>query len=85
MIWNHLKDEKNTQLRNKILTGVFSARDLCTKHEIEICNPEKKEEVQLMQKRTFNQDKIKGDSRIIIKTTKGEEFVETIQDLENVN
>jgi hypothetical protein len=51
-----LKDEKNFELRRKVLNKEFTANDLANKDERELYNPEKRQETLLMTKISFDLD-----------------------------
>lgn len=40
----HMKDDKNLELRRKVLTNELNAIDLCIKDERELHNPERRRE-----------------------------------------
>lgn len=52
----HLKDDKNLELRRKVLTKEFSAQDLVTKDETEFFNPELRKETMERTKLNFDLD-----------------------------
>ena len=53
----HLKDDKNLELRRKVLTKEFTANDLCIKDERELYNPERRKETLERTKLNFDLDK----------------------------
>lgn len=56
LVYCHLKDDKNLELRRKVITKEFTANDLCTKEERELYNPEKRKETMEMSKLNFELD-----------------------------
>lgn len=52
-----MKDDKNLELRRKVLTKEFTANDLCVKEERELFNPEKRKETIEISKLNFDLDK----------------------------
>ena len=52
-----MKDEKNLELRRKVLTKEFTANDLCVRDERELYNPERRRETLEMTRLNFDLDK----------------------------
>ncbi|CAD8150906.1 unnamed protein product [Paramecium pentaurelia] len=46
LIYLHMKDDKNFELRRKVISKEFKAQDLCTRDERELYNPEKRKQTQ---------------------------------------
>ena len=46
LIYMHLKDDKNLELRRKVISKEFHPVDLCTKDERDLYNPERRKETQ---------------------------------------
>ena len=44
LIYMHLKDDKNLELRRKVISKEFHPVDLCTKDERDLYNPERRKE-----------------------------------------
>lgn len=52
----HMKDDKNFDLRRKVLTREITASDLCNKDELDLFNPEKRQETLERTKLNFDLD-----------------------------
>ncbi|CAK62274.1 unnamed protein product (macronuclear) [Paramecium tetraurelia] len=69
LIYLHMKDDKNFELRRKVISKEFKAQDLCTRDERELYNPEKKRQfqeiamsvIELNQKDKDDEEKITKD------------------------
>lgn len=44
LIYMHMKDEKNLELRRKVISKEFLPTDLCTRDERDFYNPERRKE-----------------------------------------
>lgn len=56
IVYMHMKDDKNFDLRRKVLSKEFTAHDLCNKDERELYNPERRKETLEMTKLNFDLD-----------------------------
>ncbi|KAM3133810.1 hypothetical protein pb186bvf_014073 [Paramecium bursaria] len=55
LIYMHLKDDKNLELRRKVISKEFHPVDLCTKDERDLYNPERRKETQEIVQRQLEQ------------------------------
>ncbi|CAD8062575.1 unnamed protein product [Paramecium sonneborni] len=68
LIYLHMKDDKNLELRRKVISKEFQAQDLSTRDERDLYNPEKRRQTQEIAMRVIElNQKEKDDEQKIIK------------------
>ncbi|KAL4484573.1 hypothetical protein ABPG74_019750 [Tetrahymena malaccensis] len=76
ILFLHLKDTQNFNFRRKILNKSIKPIQLCTINEQEMFNPFKLQEIENQKIKLLNRDTIElSDKIIILKTNKGEEYI----------